>query len=57
MDLVLFSFSSYFPFLYFLAPRVRVSDNMGHMAQRRFYKDDIIPCADLMANTWLFRVG
>ena len=32
----LFSFSSYFSFLYFLAPRVRVSDNMDHMAKRRF---------------------
>ena len=40
MDLVIFLFSFYFPFLFFklfsisliLAPRVRVSDNMGHMA-------------------------
>jgi len=44
-DLVFFSFSSYFLFyfsiflfsiFYFLAPRVRISDNIGHMAQRRF---------------------
>ena len=26
----------YFPFVLFLAPRIRVSDDIGHMAQRRF---------------------
>ena len=65
VDLVIFSFSSYFLFLFFklfffslfLVPRVRVSDNMGHMVQRRFQKDDIIPHADLMANIQLFRVS
>ncbi len=46
----------YFLFL-FLAPRIRVSSSIGHMAQRRFQKNDVILCADLMANTWLFRVG
>ena len=29
-------FLSIFPFVLFLAPRVRVSDDIGHMAQRRF---------------------
>ena len=28
--------SIYFSFVLFLAPRVRVSDNIGHIAQRRF---------------------
>ena len=41
----------------FLAPRIRVSDDMGHIAWRRFWKDNIILCVDLMANTWSFRVG
>ena len=55
----LFSILSFklFSFSLFLTPRVRVSDDMGHMAQRRFQKDDIIPRADLMVDTWLFRVG
>ena len=58
MDLVSFHFSSflsffsiYFPFILFLVPRVRVSDNIGHLAQRRFQKNDVIPHADLMADT------
>jgi len=41
VDLVLFSFSfySHFQVISFslcLAPRVRVSDDMGHIVQRRF---------------------
>ena len=54
-------FSHFLPIFYFLflflAPRIRVSSSIGHMAQRRFQKDDVILCADLMANTWSFRVG
>jgi len=33
-DLVLFSF--FLMFFLFLAPKVRISNNIGHMAQRRF---------------------
>ena len=50
-------FLNLFSFSLFLAPRVRVSDNIDHMAQGRFQKDDVILRADLIANTWLFRVS
>ena len=49
--IIFFKLSS---FSLFLALRVR--DNIGHMVQRRFQKDDIILCADLIANMWLFRI-
>ena len=50
-------FLNLFSFFLFLAPRVRVSNNIGYIAQRRFQKDDIILRTDLMANTWSFRVS
>ena len=52
-------FSIFFPifFYFFLFLAFRVSDNIGHMVHRRVQKGDIISYANLMANTWLFRVG
>ena len=49
-------FLIYVPFSIF-STQSQGSDDIGHMAQRIFQKDDVILHTDLMANTWLFRVG
>ena len=59
VDLVPFPFFYFlfYLFSFFLFLAFKVSDNTGYMIYRRVWKDDIIPHTDLMANTWLFRVG
>ena len=50
-------FSIFLPIFYFLFDLCSIFYFIGHMAQRRFQKDDIILYADLIANTQLCRVG
>ena len=61
-NLVLFSFSSYFLFfflfsIFFKHLGLGLVATQDHVAPRKFQKDNVIPYADLMANTWSFRVG
>ena len=64
VNLVSSHFFSFFYFLFdlflfflFLAPGVRISNDMGHLTQKRLWEDDVIPRANLIANLWSFRGG